>query len=90
MFFLEKKYSGGNPYCPRETPAWQKPITSFFNPPSNSNGGSSSSTVVHDDSGTNPEDADITESGESGDPGPDPQNAEKNVGKSSSLIKCLT
>lgn len=24
------KYSGGNPYCPRETPAWQKPITQFF------------------------------------------------------------
>ncbi|KAL3289594.1 hypothetical protein HHI36_023007 [Cryptolaemus montrouzieri] len=21
---------GGNPVCPRETPAWQKPITSFF------------------------------------------------------------
>ncbi|XP_075217995.1 PCNA-associated factor-like [Lycorma delicatula] len=24
------KYSGGNPYCPRETPAWQKSITCFF------------------------------------------------------------
>ncbi|XP_046686997.1 PCNA-associated factor-like [Homalodisca vitripennis] len=26
----KKKHSGGNPYCPRETPAWQKPITQFF------------------------------------------------------------
>ncbi|XP_050528884.1 PCNA-associated factor-like [Daktulosphaira vitifoliae] len=25
-----KKYSGGNPVCPRETPAWQKEITCFF------------------------------------------------------------
>ncbi|CAH0391893.1 unnamed protein product [Bemisia tabaci] len=25
-----KKYSGGNSYCPRETPAWQKNITCFF------------------------------------------------------------
>ncbi|KFM66535.1 PCNA-associated factor, partial [Stegodyphus mimosarum] len=24
------KYAGGNPYCPRPTPSWQKPITSFF------------------------------------------------------------
>lgn len=24
------KYSGGNPICPRETPAWQKEITYFF------------------------------------------------------------
>lgn len=26
-----KSYSGGNPYHPRETPAWQKPITCFLN-----------------------------------------------------------
>uniref|UniRef100_A0A1B6KGJ9 PCNA-associated factor n=1 Tax=Graphocephala atropunctata TaxID=36148 RepID=A0A1B6KGJ9_9HEMI len=26
----KKKCSGGNPYFPRETPAWQKPITQFF------------------------------------------------------------
>uniref|UniRef100_A0A1B6G4T3 PCNA-associated factor n=1 Tax=Cuerna arida TaxID=1464854 RepID=A0A1B6G4T3_9HEMI len=26
----KKKHSGGNSYCPRETPAWQKPITQFF------------------------------------------------------------
>ncbi|XP_015598113.1 PCNA-associated factor [Cephus cinctus] len=25
-----RDYSGGNPYHPRETPNWQKPITSFF------------------------------------------------------------
>lgn len=27
-----KNYSGGNPYHPRETPEWQKPITCFLNP----------------------------------------------------------
>ncbi|KZC10542.1 hypothetical protein WN55_01979 [Dufourea novaeangliae] len=26
-----KNYSGGNPYHPRETPNWQKPITCFLN-----------------------------------------------------------
>ncbi|XP_076650947.1 PCNA-associated factor [Halictus rubicundus] len=26
-----KNYSGGNPYHPRETPEWQKPITCFLN-----------------------------------------------------------
>ncbi|XP_072767732.1 PCNA-associated factor [Anoplolepis gracilipes] len=26
-----KSYGGGNPYHPRETPDWQKPITSFLN-----------------------------------------------------------
>ncbi|KAL2738475.1 PCNA-associated factor-like [Vespula maculifrons] len=26
-----KSYSGGNPYHPRETPEWQKPITNFMN-----------------------------------------------------------
>ncbi|XP_078039099.1 PCNA-associated factor [Augochlora pura] len=26
-----KNYSGGNPYHPRETPVWQKPITFFLN-----------------------------------------------------------
>ncbi|XP_043265404.1 PCNA-associated factor-like [Colletes gigas] len=26
-----KSYSGGNPYHPRETPEWQKPITCFLN-----------------------------------------------------------
>ncbi|KAL6423781.1 hypothetical protein ACFW04_010331 [Cataglyphis niger] len=26
-----KSYGGGNPYHPRETPEWQKPITSFMN-----------------------------------------------------------
>ncbi|XP_066995914.1 PCNA-associated factor isoform X2 [Anabrus simplex] len=24
------KHGGGNPYCPRETPSWQKEITKFF------------------------------------------------------------
>ncbi|XP_074651287.1 PCNA-associated factor-like [Tubulanus polymorphus] len=24
------KYAGGNPYCPRPTPEWQKPIDMFF------------------------------------------------------------
>lgn len=24
------RYSGGNPYCPRPTPDWQKEITKFF------------------------------------------------------------
>ncbi|KAM7296165.1 PCNA-associated factor [Ixodes scapularis] len=24
------RYSGGNAYCPRPTPAWQKEITTFF------------------------------------------------------------
>jgi len=24
--------TGGNPYFPRETPSWQKEITSFFKP----------------------------------------------------------
>lgn len=35
MYFHEsfsvKSYAGGNPYHPRETPGWQKPITSFMN-----------------------------------------------------------
>ncbi|GIY60585.1 hypothetical protein CEXT_9951 [Caerostris extrusa] len=32
------KYSGGNPYCPRPTPEWQKPITGFFSKkPNNGN-----------------------------------------------------
>ncbi|KAL2714690.1 PCNA-associated factor-like [Vespula squamosa] len=26
-----KSYSGGNPYHPRDTPEWQKPITNFMN-----------------------------------------------------------
>nr|XP_031843008.1 PCNA-associated factor-like [Nomia melanderi] len=26
-----KNYSGGNPYHPRDTPDWQKPITCFLN-----------------------------------------------------------
>lgn len=26
-----KSHGGGNPYHPRETPEWQKPITSFMN-----------------------------------------------------------
>ncbi|XP_017889687.1 PCNA-associated factor-like [Ceratina calcarata] len=29
-----KSYSGGNPYHPRDTPEWQKPITNFLNPDS--------------------------------------------------------
>ncbi|KAJ1528311.1 hypothetical protein ONE63_006733 [Megalurothrips usitatus] len=28
-----KQYGGGNSYHPRETPGWQKPITTFFNRP---------------------------------------------------------
>ncbi|GIY03481.1 hypothetical protein CDAR_622631 [Caerostris darwini] len=32
------RYSGGNPYCPRPTPEWQKPITGFFSKkPNNGN-----------------------------------------------------
>jgi hypothetical protein len=27
-----KQVIGGNPYFPRETPSWQKEITSFFKP----------------------------------------------------------
>jgi len=27
-----KQDTGGNPYFPRETPSWQKEITSFFKP----------------------------------------------------------
>jgi hypothetical protein len=27
-----KQGTGGNPYFPRETPSWQKEITSFFKP----------------------------------------------------------
>ncbi|XP_022251472.1 PCNA-associated factor-like [Limulus polyphemus] len=26
------KYAGGNPYCPRPTPSWQKEISAFFIP----------------------------------------------------------
>jgi hypothetical protein len=26
----KQQNSGGNPYCPRETPPWQKEITNFF------------------------------------------------------------
>ncbi|XP_046483589.1 PCNA-associated factor [Neodiprion pinetum] len=33
-----KDHSSGNSYCPRETPDWQKPITSFFHRPSNESG----------------------------------------------------
>ncbi|GLH12196.1 Uncharacterized protein GBIM_16931 [Gryllus bimaculatus] len=29
---------GGNPYCPRETPKWQKEITKFFQPKINEGG----------------------------------------------------
>ncbi|XP_056138500.1 PCNA-associated factor [Lampris incognitus] len=29
-----KKYAGGNPVCPRPTPAWQKGIGDFFGGPS--------------------------------------------------------
>lgn len=31
ILLLGKSYSGGNPYHPRETPEWQKPITNFMN-----------------------------------------------------------
>lgn len=31
ILFSGKSYSGGNPYHPRETPEWQKPITCFLN-----------------------------------------------------------
>ncbi|CAL1679762.1 unnamed protein product [Lasius platythorax] len=31
-----KSYGGGNPYHPRDTPEWQKPITSFMNTSSSS------------------------------------------------------
>ncbi|XP_046744829.1 PCNA-associated factor-like [Diprion similis] len=33
-----KDHSSGNSYCPRETPDWQKPITSFFQRPSTESG----------------------------------------------------
>ncbi|XP_066582028.1 PCNA-associated factor-like [Prorops nasuta] len=33
-----KNYSGGNPYHPRDTPEWQKPITNFLNQTPNANG----------------------------------------------------
>ncbi|KAJ9601523.1 hypothetical protein L9F63_000266 [Diploptera punctata] len=35
----KQQNAGGNPYCPRETPPWQKEITKFFktNPKQNEN-----------------------------------------------------
>lgn len=48
ILFVEKnKYGGGNPYCPRETPPWQKPITNFFvHKAGQENGESSSSSAT--------------------------------------------
>ncbi|XP_012276233.1 PCNA-associated factor [Orussus abietinus] len=43
-----KTYSGGNPYHPRETPNWQKPITTFFNQPFTNSDGALSSTGIND------------------------------------------
>ncbi|PSN51047.1 hypothetical protein C0J52_15419 [Blattella germanica] len=37
----KKDYSGGNPYCPRETPPWQKSITHFFKTTPNDGGNTS-------------------------------------------------
>ncbi|XP_029843228.2 PCNA-associated factor [Ixodes scapularis] len=50
------RYSGGNAYCPRPTPPWQKEITTFFTakpkePSGSSESGEGSSTQadVHSD-----------------------------------------
>ena len=36
-----KSYAGGNPYHPRDTPEWQKPITCFINQNSSKDAGDS-------------------------------------------------
>lgn len=44
-----KPSGGGNAYHPRETPEWQKPITTFFAaPPSSSKGADGDSEVTSD------------------------------------------
>lgn len=42
-----KSYSGGNPYHPRDTPQWQKPITCFINQNSSKDAGDSSEAQVY-------------------------------------------
>ncbi|XP_076759235.1 PCNA-associated factor [Xylocopa sonorina] len=50
-----KSYSGGNPYHPRETPEWQKPITSFLNQNSMNTAADSSETQENNDAGSSKE-----------------------------------
>ncbi|XP_017753848.1 PREDICTED: PCNA-associated factor-like [Eufriesea mexicana] len=47
-----KSYSGGNPYHPRQTPEWQKPITCFLN--QNSLNESSDISEIQENSGEGP------------------------------------
>jgi len=46
----KKKYSGGNPIHPRETPSWQKTITCFFSQKDNDEGSPPPSTDGDDES----------------------------------------
>ncbi|XP_014472246.1 PREDICTED: PCNA-associated factor-like [Dinoponera quadriceps] len=55
-----KKYSGGNPYHPRETPKWQKSITCFLNISETASTASEASSLKED------QDSDIEESIEDG------------------------
>lgn len=49
----KKNEGGGNPVCPRETPAWQKEITSFFPTKQSSDEGSSTSTSTNSSESSN-------------------------------------
>ncbi|CAL7937786.1 unnamed protein product [Xylocopa violacea] len=50
-----KNYSGGNPYHPRETPEWQKPITSFLNQSSANKATDSTETQENNNAGSSKE-----------------------------------
>ena len=53
-----KGYQGGNSYHPRETPGWQKPITTFFGAPSTipkSSDGSGSSKAENSPDSSSPD-----------------------------------
>ncbi|XP_033320973.1 PCNA-associated factor [Megalopta genalis] len=53
-----KNYSGGNPYHPRETPVWQKPITCFLNQDSSKDCTYPSTSQENEDQNTSEETGD--------------------------------
>ncbi|GAB1869199.1 PCNA-associated factor [Camponotus japonicus] len=60
-----KSHGGGNPYHPRDTPEWQKPITSFMNTSSKtttSNASPGKEKIENQASSSNCEDLNIEES----------------------------
>ncbi|KAK2587863.1 hypothetical protein KPH14_003960 [Odynerus spinipes] len=56
-----RNYSGGNPYHPRETPEWQKPITNFLNQSTSTEYTGSSTSKATENDGNNENDTSIVE-----------------------------